>query len=105
MPQSRLDILANDMVSGLHWGPADHPSYDRFVIFRLLAFSCRPYPTDGNSSFLQILDDAVSLDYALYVSSRACTDSHVLSFLFFFSSSLSFYRGFYKGELLSTLSF
>ncbi|GAA5929372.1 uncharacterized protein JCM15063_004134 [Sporobolomyces koalae] len=30
MPKSRLDILANDMVSGLHWGPADHPSYDRF---------------------------------------------------------------------------
>lgn len=44
MPQSRLDILANDMVSGLHWGPADHPSYDRFVIFRLLAFSCRLDP-------------------------------------------------------------
>ncbi|GAA5913731.1 uncharacterized protein JCM6883_000030 [Sporobolomyces salmoneus] len=30
MPKSRLDILSNDMVSGLHWGPADHPSYDRF---------------------------------------------------------------------------
>jgi len=36
MPKSRLEILANDMVSGLHWGPADHPSYDRYVLYSSL---------------------------------------------------------------------
>ncbi|BGP57372.1 hypothetical protein JCM8202_005787 [Rhodotorula sphaerocarpa] len=82
--QHRLDQLNNEMVSGLHWGPADAPSFDRFYLTEGLY---KVYRHFFNQAYYDFGVDWTPTSVTMWVKSRVR-----IAFRYGFGTSKTFWK-------------